>query len=869
SEKDPSPKRLKSKPDKAHSSPASSSRTTPPLLGMAGVEFSDPFSVIANASDTFQPTLISGSWLELSKPRLWSSTIGPECVKSAIKTVWFISRGSRDGTGRRGARDEPSISESVLNASSSRWDCFGLELHRGVNVALLKDIIIVLELDIKGGRHFHCCKPKRVFQRASQPDLREFPSLLFLSIIIHLAFECTDERTKNAMAYHPFHAHRPADFPMSAFLAAAQPSFFPALTLPPGLGKPLADHALSGAAEANLHAALGHHHQAAHLRSFKGLEPEEDVEDDPKVTLEAKELWDQFHKIGTEMVITKSGRRMFPPFKVRVNGLDKKAKYILLMDIVAADDCRYKFHNSRWMVAGKADPEMPKRMYIHPDSPATGEQWMAKPVAFHKLKLTNNISDKHGFTILNSMHKYQPRFHIVRANDILKLPYSTFRTYVFPETEFIAVTAYQNDKITQLKIDNNPFAKGFRDTGNGRREKRKQLSLPSMRLYDDQCKADRDGGDSDASSCEQTTGRDSVHSPIGPDDRSPLPFNRSRDDKNCNESDNDHDQHHDDGMIRVSSPDAHPHSPFSPQCEDRSNQEKKGSYSDSRKDRDPFLSTRHSNKDKLDGKNLKESDSSKKEADAVGAIKDGFSPLMVQTESPSHFSASHLQSLALSGLHNQHFFNPLSTGQSFLFHPGQFAMTPSAFSTMGMGHLLASMSGASGLENGNLSSQNTNSTNPFPFHLSHHMLASQGISMPPFGGLLPYPYTYMAAAAAAASALPGSGAASSLSRNPFISNPRPRLRFNPYQIPVNIPPSSGLLTSGIPSSLSAESESSKSGSRESSPMPDHHSLKTGHGHNPCPKTPGKDSITELQNIQRLVSGLEKHREPSPRSDSPK
>lgn len=52
---------------------------------------------------------------------------------------------------------------------------------------------------------------------------------------------------------------------------------------------------------------------------------------------------------------------------------------------------------SRWMVAGKADPEMPKRMYIHPDSPSTGEQWMQKVVSFHKLKLTNNISDKHGF----------------------------------------------------------------------------------------------------------------------------------------------------------------------------------------------------------------------------------------------------------------------------------------------------------------------------------------------------------------------------------------------------------------------------------------------------------------------------------------
>ena len=56
----------------------------------------------------------------------------------------------------------------------------------------------------------------------------------------------------------------------------------------------------------------------------------------------------------------------------------------------------FNFFFSRWIVAGKADPEMPKRMYIHPDSPATGEQWMQKVVSFHKLKLTNNISDKQG-----------------------------------------------------------------------------------------------------------------------------------------------------------------------------------------------------------------------------------------------------------------------------------------------------------------------------------------------------------------------------------------------------------------------------------------------------------------------------------------
>uniref|UniRef100_A0A0N5CGR6 T-box domain-containing protein n=1 Tax=Strongyloides papillosus TaxID=174720 RepID=A0A0N5CGR6_STREA len=199
------------------------------------------------------------------------------------------------------------------------------------------------------------------------------------------------------------------------------------------------------------------------------------VQDDPKVELDDKDLWDQFSSCGTEMVITKSGRRIFPAFKVNISGLDKNAKYFLLMDIVPADECRYKFHTSRWMVAGKADPEMPKRMYIHPDSPATGEHWMSKGANFHKLKLTNNISDKHGYTILNSMHKYQPRLHVVRCNDIAHLPYSKFKTFIFKETEFIAVTAYQNEKVTQLKIDHNPFAKGFRDAGAGKREKKRLM----------------------------------------------------------------------------------------------------------------------------------------------------------------------------------------------------------------------------------------------------------------------------------------------------------------------------------------------------------------------------------------------------------
>lgn len=39
---------------------------------------------------------------------------------------------------------------------------------------------------------------------------------------------------------------------------------------------------------------------------------------------------------------------MFPSYKVKVTGLNPKTKYILLMDIVPADDHRYKFADNKW-----------------------------------------------------------------------------------------------------------------------------------------------------------------------------------------------------------------------------------------------------------------------------------------------------------------------------------------------------------------------------------------------------------------------------------------------------------------------------------------------------------------------------------------
>ena len=85
------------------------------------------------------------------------------------------------------------------------------------------------------------------------------------------------------------------------------------------------------------------------------------------------------------------------------------------MDIVPVDDKRYRYayHRSTWLVAGKADPPAPVRLYMHPDSPFTGEQLLKQIVSFEKVKLTNNGTDQNG-----------------QVSGLIKMPFSCIRKIV-------------------------------------------------------------------------------------------------------------------------------------------------------------------------------------------------------------------------------------------------------------------------------------------------------------------------------------------------------------------------------------------------------------------------------------------------------
>nr|XP_040032107.1 LOW QUALITY PROTEIN: T-box transcription factor TBX6 [Gasterosteus aculeatus aculeatus] len=190
-----------------------------------------------------------------------------------------------------------------------------------------------------------------------------------------------------------------------------------------------------------------------------------------KVELENAHLWKQFSSVGTEMIITKKGRRMFPGLRLKLSGLNPSLRYILLLDIVPLDNARYRFQGGGWQAVGGAEAKLPDRVFIHPDSPATGAHWQSRTVSFHCAKLTNNTLDSQGHIILHSLHRYQPRVHLIEARDVLRWG-GAQRSFVFPETQFLTVTAYQNNKITELKINSNPFAKGFREDGMNSKKQR-------------------------------------------------------------------------------------------------------------------------------------------------------------------------------------------------------------------------------------------------------------------------------------------------------------------------------------------------------------------------------------------------------------
>ena len=145
--------------------------------------------------------------------------------------------------------------------------------------------------------------------------------------------------------------------------------------------------------------------------------------------------------------------------------------YSVLLEFVQVEAHRWKYVNGEWLAGGKAEPAPHNPVYMHPDSPNFGSHWQREQINFAKVKLTNKTKGA-GQIMLNSLHKYEPRVYIVRVSGSggqadtgghSQQQQQQVWTFPFPPTQFVAVTAYQNEDVTALKIKHNPFAKAFLD----------------------------------------------------------------------------------------------------------------------------------------------------------------------------------------------------------------------------------------------------------------------------------------------------------------------------------------------------------------------------------------------------------------------
>ncbi|VDN07080.1 unnamed protein product [Thelazia callipaeda] len=214
-----------------------------------------------------------------------------------------------------------------------------------------------------------------------------------------------------------------------------------------------------------------------------------------RVDISQRKLWEEFHRYQNEMILTSKGRLVmkttffydllvnynliicnfrciYPRISFAVSGLEVRSLYSMHLKIRRADCFRYKYTGGEWHKAGRGEPESEtKPIYPENGFTQTGQYWMSNDIRFGKVKITNNPKDYFN-VVLTSMHKYCPILYVHKVyatpavcldgSTIFTNQYQLVKSFTDEVMEFIAVTAYQNQQIIEMKKAHNSYARGQR-----------------------------------------------------------------------------------------------------------------------------------------------------------------------------------------------------------------------------------------------------------------------------------------------------------------------------------------------------------------------------------------------------------------------
>uniref|UniRef100_A0AC35TM48 T-box domain-containing protein n=1 Tax=Rhabditophanes sp. KR3021 TaxID=114890 RepID=A0AC35TM48_9BILA len=199
------------------------------------------------------------------------------------------------------------------------------------------------------------------------------------------------------------------------------------------------------------------------------------------VKLVKEDLWKRFHDNTCEMIVTRAGRKVFPAPEYIIEGLEEEGEYFIHMYIERVGTDKYKYTEGKWQVAGRGEPVVGERkpIFHRNGSVQKGSEISREIFSFDNIKITNN-PNAYEHVLLKSMHKYQVKLLIFKN----ELDGKLVPLYLHEEDhmQFMAVTAYQNAKVTSLKIGNNKYAKGSRG-GSDRKAKTKEVNCSDKETH--------------------------------------------------------------------------------------------------------------------------------------------------------------------------------------------------------------------------------------------------------------------------------------------------------------------------------------------------------------------------------------------------
>lgn len=193
-----------------------------------------------------------------------------------------------------------------------------------------------------------------------------------------------------------------------------------------------------------------------------------------KISLANQEQWAKFHEIGTEMMVFNSGRRLFPLLAYKVSGLDPHKLYCAGVHMIpdSAYKQEYDHDLQQWVNCLNQ-----KKTIFKPTSEILGRiengfKLMSLGIDMSDVKIFNiAIRKKTPLQIEKSrkpnldktievliQYKYLPVIKIYELSNS-GMEKKEIAQATFPETSFVTVSIYRNQKIKEMKTLGNKYCR--------------------------------------------------------------------------------------------------------------------------------------------------------------------------------------------------------------------------------------------------------------------------------------------------------------------------------------------------------------------------------------------------------------------------